>query len=523
VRTNNEDLPLVDAERGVCGVIDGIGGQAAGELAAAIARDVILQRLARPLGTPAERVREAIAIANNEIFRYAGEAPDLRGMTCVVTLAIVSDQLLTIGHVGDSRLYKLRAEGIRKLTRDHSPVGEREDAREISEAEAMRHPRRHEVFRDVGGAHRDKDEDDYVDVIQEPMERDSAILLCTDGLSDMVPSATIERIVREHAGNPDDVVDALIAAANDAGGKDNVTVVYVEGPEFAGSMRGQRADVPLDRRSALIDNPPVSAGETNRFLLLGRWVVRSRTTWFALGALAGVLAALLLVWRVPATNAVGSRTLVVGSGGAGAYPRIAEALEIARAGDTVRVEPGIYPERVEVPEGVNLVARVPFSVILARAAGTPGEWVAITALGELGGSISGFRIESTAGLPVEVGIRVAGQSRTIELTEIVGPMQAGIELLEGSALTLHGSRFAVQGAALTTAPGSQATVTRNVFLRTGRHPGAPVAIAQFEQATLRGNVFAGYSGEIVKGATLPQRQQIAAANVIVTTEPARPR
>jgi hypothetical protein len=62
-----------------------------------------------------------------------------------------------------------------------------------------------------------------------------------------------------------------------------------------------------------------------------------------------------------------------------------------------------------------------------------------------------------------------------------------------------------------------------VFLRTGRHPGAPVAIAQFEQATLRGNVFAGYSGEIVKGATLPQRQQIAAANVIVTTEPARPR
>ena len=68
VRDNNEDLPLVDAARGVYGVIDGVGGQAAGEVAAAIARDVILQRLSRPLGTPGERVREAIAIANNEIF-----------------------------------------------------------------------------------------------------------------------------------------------------------------------------------------------------------------------------------------------------------------------------------------------------------------------------------------------------------------------------------------------------------------------------------------------------------------------
>ena len=67
VRANNEDVPLVDADRGVFGVIDGIGGQAAGELAAAIAHDVILQRLSRPLGTAAERVREAIAIANNEI------------------------------------------------------------------------------------------------------------------------------------------------------------------------------------------------------------------------------------------------------------------------------------------------------------------------------------------------------------------------------------------------------------------------------------------------------------------------
>jgi serine/threonine protein phosphatase PrpC len=494
VRTNNEDLPLVDRERGVYGVIDGVGGQAAGELAAAIAHDVILQRLSRPLGTPAERVRESIAIANNEIFRRASETPDFHGMTCVVTLAVVGDGTVTVGHVGDSRLYKLTPRGIRKLTRDHSPVGEREDAQEITEVEAMRHPRRHEVFRDVGGAERDKDEDDYVDVLQEPMENDSAILLCTDGLSDMLPSAAIERLVRLHAGNPERVVDALIAAANEAGGKDNITVVYVEGTEFAGAVTGQHA-------------APQSAHA----------VLRSRSAWFAAGALAGMLAALLLVWRVPATTAIGSRTIVVGSGGAGAVPRIADALRDARAGDTVRIEPGIYPERLVVPNGVNLIARVPSTVTIARAADGTGEWVAITAIGQMDAEISGIRIESTVELPIDVAIRLAGQ-RTIELVEVTGPVRTAIEVLTGATLTLHGSHFAVSGGVVATSELSHALVTKNVFLRGGRPQAPPIAIAPMAQATFRGNVFAGYAGEIVKGVSASERQQFAAANVIVNSD-----
>ncbi len=518
VRTNNEDVPLVDAERGVYGVIDGIGGQAAGELAAAIAHDVILQRLARPLGTPAERVREAIAIANNEIFKRASECPDLRGMTCVVTLAVVADRMLTIGHVGDSRLYKLRPDGIAKLTHDHSPVGEREDAREITEAEAMRHPRRHEVFRDVGGAYRDKDEEEYVDVVQQPLERDSAMLLCTDGLSDMLPSSTIDRIVKRHAGDPDAVVETLIAAANEAGGKDNVTVVYVEGPDFAQSVRGTRGHVASGPPDRAEPSEPSKAA-TNSLLAAGRWLVRSRTTWFALGALAGVLSALLLVWRMPATNAVGSRTLVVGPTGVGVFPRIGEALLEARAGDTVRIEPGIYPEQIHVPDGVNLVARVPDSVTLARAAGTPGEWVAITARGELGGRISGIGIESTPELLVDVGMRVSGQGRVLELIEIAGPMRTGLEMEPGAAVTLRGSHFAVQGVALKAGERSHAVVTRNVFLKSGPRSGPPLEIAPLAAATLKGNLFAGFGADIVAGAKPADRQQIAAANVIVTTEP----
>ena len=170
-------------------------------------------------------------------------------MTCVVTLAIVAEGRLTIGHVGDSRLYKVRPDGLQKLTHDHSPVGEREDAQELTELAAMRHPRRHEVFRDVGGALRDKDEADYVEVTEQPFERDAAILLCTDGLTDMLPSTTIDRLVRQHAGDPDAVVGALVEAANEAGGSDNVTVVYAEGPEFARAVRGRtRTARPLRRR-----------------------------------------------------------------------------------------------------------------------------------------------------------------------------------------------------------------------------------------------------------------------------------
>src|SRR5689334_11759232 len=237
VRANNEDLPLIDPSRGVFGVIDGIGGLAGGEVAAATARDVIMQRLARPVGTHADRVREAIAIANNEIYKRAAGSAELDGMGCVITLAIVADGRVTIGHVGDTRLYKLRPEGIRKLTRDHSPVGEREDAGELAEPEAMRHPRRHEVFRDVGTVYRDKDEQGFVDVIEEPLEPDAAILIASDGLSDMLPGATIAHLVRQHAGEPERVVEALVAAANDAGGRDNVTVVYAEMPLFAERLR----------------------------------------------------------------------------------------------------------------------------------------------------------------------------------------------------------------------------------------------------------------------------------------------
>ena len=109
----------------------------------------------------------------------------------MLTVAVLEDGSAVVGHVGDSRLYQIRRGEIRKITHDHSPVGEREDNRELTEAEAMRHPRRNEVFRDVGSEEHAPDDADFIEIQRIPFEPDCALLLCSDGLSDQVPSAEI--------------------------------------------------------------------------------------------------------------------------------------------------------------------------------------------------------------------------------------------------------------------------------------------------------------------------------------------
>jgi len=227
-RQVNEDRFHVDVGRGLFIVVDGVGGHAAGGKAADVAMQMLRARLERETGTIADRVREAITVANNEILRVAALRREWRGMTCVLTVAVVDEGRAVVGHVGDTRLYKLRQGRIDKATRDHSPVGEREDAREISEVEAMRHARRNEVYRDVGSEPHEALDADFIDLMEIPFEADAALLICSDGLTDLVDSTTIRDVAARFAGRPQEVVRALIDAANDAGGKDNVTVVVAK-------------------------------------------------------------------------------------------------------------------------------------------------------------------------------------------------------------------------------------------------------------------------------------------------------
>jgi len=235
LRSNNEDRVYADDAAGIFLVVDGMGGRAAGELAAQTAIEIIPRQLERPEGDIAARVQQAITAANNEIHRMAEERGEWHGMACVLTVAVAHEDQITVGHVGDTRLYLVWNGTLRKLTSDHSPVGEMEDQGELSEAAAMEHPERNQVFRDVGSRPHNADDGEFIQVKSFPFRPSAAFLLCTDGLSDMLTSVEINAIVQQYCGDPVAIADELVAAANQMGGSDNISVVFVAGPEFVGS------------------------------------------------------------------------------------------------------------------------------------------------------------------------------------------------------------------------------------------------------------------------------------------------
>jgi len=235
VREENQDRSYVDDEHGVFLVIDGVGGHAGGEKAAETALNVIRAELRHNAGSLEDRIRSAITQANNEIYELAAAGPGWHGMGCVLTLAVVTGDRVAVGHVGDSRLYLVWNGTVKKLTSDHSPVGEREDCGELTEEEAMLHPRRHEVFRDVGSRPRVSDDDDFIEFREFQFKSDAAILLCSDGLSDMLTSGEMLDIIEQYDGDPERTAWQLVEAANTAGGTDNITAVFVAGGEFVGS------------------------------------------------------------------------------------------------------------------------------------------------------------------------------------------------------------------------------------------------------------------------------------------------
>jgi serine/threonine protein phosphatase PrpC len=423
-RENNEDRIHCDAARGIFVVVDGMGGEVAGEEAAQVALVSIRKRLEQKTGTPARRIREAITAANNEIYRAAEARPEWRGMACVLTAAVIEDGNLHIGHVGDTRLYSIRPGRIRKITRDHSPIGTLEDEGKLHELEAMRNPRRNEVFRDVGSAPRRLDEEEFIDSMQVPFEPDSAYLICSDGLTDMVPSAEILRIVTRNPEDPRRAVEELIDAANEAGGKDNVSIVLVTGREFG--RESARPALSFTGAAA------ASTGGAAR-VLMGRWAV----------FLYGIALGAVLLTLLPSPPAGKSRVsgnaperpierpaLVVDPAGA-ELPTIASALEKARAGDRIEVVRGEYNERIRLKEGVSLIARNPGEVVIRPAQNEEGE-AAVVAEGIKSGALSGLVIRPGPGASLPVGMRISDADVRVSDVEISGTSRAGISI-EGSA------------------------------------------------------------------------------------------
>jgi serine/threonine protein phosphatase PrpC len=470
-RDVNEDRIHVDLTRGLFLVIDGVGGHAAGGTAADLALTTMRSRLERETGTIADRAREAIALANNEIHRAAELHPEWNGMACVLTLVIVDDGCAVVGHVGDTRLYKLRHDRIDKITRDHSPVGEREDSNELSELEAMHHPRRNEVYRDVGSDPHQPDDPDFIDVCEIAFEPDAALLLCSDGLTDLVDSSALSDIIRRFAGQPDLVVKELIGAANIAGGKDNVSAVYVEGERFASTTCPEpRALAEITRRG--LGSPMiVEDHQTDRSPRARRTIMSRRTAAAVIVlAAAAIAAALLRPWphvrmfqgtSTTPSEAPGA-TITVGPG-----ESITSAVERATAGSVVLVEPGEYRETLTLKNNVRIVSRVPRAATI-RLSGTASEGdAAVVVVGVAGAELAGFRIVGDAATPLGTGVLIRDSQASLVDIEVTGAVNAAIVIDGISFATVLASDVHDNPGVALTIRSASPRIAHNVFMRNG--------------------------------------------------------
>jgi PPM family protein phosphatase len=535
-RPINEDRFHYDPLRGLFIVVDGVGGQAAGEKAAETALAMLRTRLERETGEVEDRVREAIAIANNEVHRLASLRAEWQGMACVLTIAVVSNGGIVVGHVGDTRLYKLRGSRIEKITRDHSPVGEREDAGELSETDAMQHPRRNEVYRDVGSERHEAGDPQFIDILHVPFEADAALLLCSDGLSDCVPSAEIQAIVRDYAGHPYEIVRALIDAANDAGGKDNVTVVYAEGPRFTQGeetrdLRARRA--PGARAAPALPVAP-EVTEVPEAVIPAPAIVehsvppsRPWMVWALTASLVAVSALALYLQRdrflgrpdAPAAGAAAT-TIAVRPG-----QSIGDAIARAGAGSEVIVDPGEYRERLRLKDGVHVVSRVPRGASIRLPGGASETDAAVVAFDVTGAALSGFRIIGDAATPLGTGVIVRNSDLALADVEITGAQKYAIEYAGGpGGSVVAGFLHDNPGVAIALRAGASARIAHNLFVRNAtseRSPGTLLVEAD-ARPVLTANIFQGVRAESIVLPARPDSLPVQRQNWFPPADPADP-
>jgi protein phosphatase len=233
-RRQNEDAFVCDPP--LFAVADGMGGAQAGELASRLAAAAIEEGSSGLDGEAG--VAGIIRTANARIFERALQDPAVAGMGTTATVALV-DELggkLTLAHVGDSRAYRFRSGRLEQLTVDHSLVGELVRSGRLTEDEAAVHPHRSVITRALG-----TEAEVEVDTHSVELAPGDLVLICSDGLSAMVRDDEIVRVLDRTGGDPHLAADALVRAANDAGGEDNVTVVLFELTEGEPPLRGVRS------------------------------------------------------------------------------------------------------------------------------------------------------------------------------------------------------------------------------------------------------------------------------------------
>ena len=225
-RENNQDSLLVRPELGLYAVADGMGGHAAGEVASRLAIESLRDTLGSgglPTADPrvaADRLADALHEGNRRICDSVVARGEWRGMgTTIVALIAIGDRAI-IGHVGDSRAYRLRAGQLERLTLDHSWVSEQVRLGLLTDEEAHRHPMRNIVTRALGNR-----TDLAVDLREADVRSGDVYLLCSDGLNTMLTDQEILRTLADSAGDPERACRRLVDQANFKGGEDNISVI----------------------------------------------------------------------------------------------------------------------------------------------------------------------------------------------------------------------------------------------------------------------------------------------------------
>ena len=265
VRRRNEDAFVVDPP--LFAVADGMGGAQAGEVASRLAAAAFREYREADELAPEERVQAIIKEANRRIYDRARVDSQVSGMGTTVTAALLTDGRVVIGHVGDSRAYRIRDGRLEQLTEDHSLVADLMRSGRLTPEEAEGHPQRSVITRALG-----TDPDVDVDTLVIEAEAGDLFLLCSDGLSTMVSDDKVLETV-ERAGSLDDAARNLVRAANSGGGEDNVTVVLFRlDPDEAleetlvAPVAGADAaeeEQEADLEDTLTDLPPVAPATTD--------------------------------------------------------------------------------------------------------------------------------------------------------------------------------------------------------------------------------------------------------------------
>jgi len=239
-RSNNEDSVATDEGVSLAVLADGMGGYNAGEVASNMATTFIRTELGRWLREASSQasdaeVRRAMDIcvdnANRAIFNAANSNPQYAGMGTTLVVAVFRENRLLVGHVGDSRAYRLRAGRLQQITRDHSLLQEQIDAGLITPEQAAFSANKNLVTRAVG-----VEDTVLLETHQHDVQPGDTYLMCSDGLSDMLDDASIGQVLLAH-DSLTAACQALIDAANDAGGKDNISVVLVRASGGASPAR----------------------------------------------------------------------------------------------------------------------------------------------------------------------------------------------------------------------------------------------------------------------------------------------